>query len=70
MARARRRFPIEVADAPSDDPGLSAARRSNMAVRIGTAAVLIAVVLAALIAGSVWVYAAMAVVLGAALIEY
>jgi len=41
-----------------------------MAVRIGTAAVLIAVVLAALIAGSVWVYAAMAVVLGAALIEY
>jgi len=41
-----------------------------MAVRIGTAAVLIGVVLAALIAGSVWVYAAMAVVLGAALIEY
>src|SRR5256885_15392983 len=70
LARARRRFPIEVADAQSDDPALSAARRSNMAVRIGTAAVLIAVVLAALIAGSVWVYAAMAVVLGAALIEY
>jgi len=41
-----------------------------MVVRIGTAAVLIAVVLAALIAGSIWVYAAMAVVLGAALIEY
>src|SRR5205814_288766 len=49
---------------------LSEARRSNMVVRIGTAAVLIAVVLAALIAGSIWVYAAMAVVLGAALIEY
>jgi phosphatidate cytidylyltransferase len=41
-----------------------------MVVRIGTATVLIAVVLAALIAGSIWVYAAMAVVLGAALIEY
>ena len=37
-----------------------------MVVRIGTAAL----VLAALIAGSVWVYAAMAVVLGAGLIEY
>src|SRR5256885_15832533 len=69
-ARARRSSQIEVAAAPSDAPGLSAARGSNMAVRIGTAAVLIAVVLAALIAGSVWVYAAMAVVLGAALIEY
>ena len=41
-----------------------------MAVRIGTAAVLIAVVLAVLVAGSIWVYALMAVVLGAALIEY
>ena len=70
MAHDRRRSPIEVADAPSDQTALNAARRSNMVVRIGTAAVLIAVVLAALIAGSVWVYAAMAVVLGAALIEY
>jgi phosphatidate cytidylyltransferase len=41
-----------------------------MVVRIVTAAVLIAVVLAVLILGSIWVYAAMAVVLGAALIEY
>jgi phosphatidate cytidylyltransferase len=41
-----------------------------MAVRIGTAAVLIGLVLAALIAGSVWVYGAIAVVLGAGLIEY
>ena len=41
-----------------------------MVVRIGTAAVLIAVVLAVLILGSVWVYAAIAVILGAALIEY
>ena len=41
-----------------------------MVVRIGTAAVLIAVVLAVLILGSVWVYAAVAVILGAALIEY
>jgi len=41
-----------------------------MVVRIATAAVLIALVLAALIAGSIWVYAAVAVVLGAALIEY
>jgi len=70
LAHDRRRSPIEVADAPSDQTALNAARRSNMVVRIGTAAVLIAVVLAALIAGSVWVYAAMAVVLGAALIEY
>ena len=37
---------------------------------MATAAVLIAGVLAALLAGSVWVYAALAVVLGAALIEY
>ena len=41
-----------------------------MVIRIATAAVLIAVVLAVLILGSVWVYAAMAVILGAALIEY
>jgi phosphatidate cytidylyltransferase len=41
-----------------------------MPVRIVTAAVLIALVLAALIAGSIWVYAAVAVVLGAGLIEY
>ncbi len=41
-----------------------------MVVRTATAAVLIALVMAALIAGSVWVYAAVAVVLGAALIEY
>jgi phosphatidate cytidylyltransferase len=46
------------------------ARRSNMLIRIGTAAVLIAAVLAVLILGSFWVYAAMAVILGAALIEY
>src|SRR5947208_11876362 len=68
--RVPRRSPIEVADAASNPAALSEARRSNMVVRIGTAAVLIAVVLRALIAGSVWVYAAMAVVLGAALIEY
>ena len=68
--RVPRRSPIEVADAASNPAALSEARRSNMVVRIGTAAVLIAVVLAALIAGSIWVYAAMAVVLGAALIEY
>lgn len=41
-----------------------------MVLRIATAAVLIAVVLAVLILGSVWVYAAIAVILGAALIEY
>ena len=41
-----------------------------MVVRIATAAVLIAIVLAVLILGSVWVYAAIAVILGAALIEY
>jgi phosphatidate cytidylyltransferase len=41
-----------------------------MPIRIATAAVLIALVLAALIAGSIWVYAAVAVVLGAGLIEY
>jgi len=41
-----------------------------MLVRVATAAVLIAAVLAALIAGSIWVYAAMAIVLGAALIEF
>jgi len=46
------------------------ARRSNMPIRIITAAVLIALVLAALIAGSIWVYAAVGVVLGAGLIEY
>jgi phosphatidate cytidylyltransferase len=41
-----------------------------MSLRIVTAAVLIAAVLAALIAGSVWVYVLAGVVLGAALIEY
>lgn len=41
-----------------------------MVVRIATAAVLIALVLAVLLAGSIWVYAAVAIVLGAALIEY
>ena len=41
-----------------------------MPIRIIAAAVLIALVLAALIAGSIWVYAAVAVVLGAGLIEY
>jgi phosphatidate cytidylyltransferase len=46
------------------------ARRSNMILRIATATVLIAAVLAVLILGSVWVYAAMALILGAALIEY
>lgn len=70
MARARRRFLIEVADAKPAEPPLAAAGRSNMVVRIGTAAVLITVVLAVLILGSVWVYAAIAVILGAALIEY
>ena len=41
-----------------------------MVVRIITATVLIAVVLGVLAAGSIWVYAALAVVLGAALFEY
>lgn len=41
-----------------------------MLPRIASAAVLIALVLAVLLAGSVWVYAAVAVLLGAALIEY
>jgi len=41
-----------------------------MVTRVATATVLIAAVLVALIAGSIWVYAAMAIVLGAALIEY
>jgi phosphatidate cytidylyltransferase len=41
-----------------------------MVTRVAAATVLIAIVLAALLAGSVWVYAALAVVLGAALIEY
>src|SRR5881227_185747 len=71
LARAPRRSPIEVADATKPaEPPLAAPRRSNMVVRITTAAVLIAVVLAVLILGSVWVYAAIAVILGAALIEY
>src|SRR6202165_2380214 len=71
LERAPRRFPLEVADATKpDEPPLAGFRRSNMVVRIATAAVLIAVVLAVLILGSVWVYAAIAVILGAALIEY
>src|SRR6266480_2197332 len=71
LARGPRRSPIEVADATTPaEPPLAAPRRSNMVIRIATAAVLIAVVLAVLILGSVWVYAAMAVILGAALIEY
>src|SRR6267378_143108 len=70
LARAPRRSPIEVADAKPAEPPLAAPRRSNMVVRIITAAVLIAVVLAVLILGSIWVYAAMAVILGAALLEY
>src|SRR5205809_2178662 len=71
LARAPRRSPIEVADATTPaEPPLAAPRRSNMVIRIATAAVLIALVLAVLILGSVWVYAAMAVILGAALIEY
>ncbi len=41
-----------------------------MALRVGSAVVLIAVVVAALLAGGPWVYAALAVFLGAALIEY
>jgi phosphatidate cytidylyltransferase len=41
-----------------------------MVIRVVTASVLIGVVLAVLILGSFWVYAAMAVVLGATLIEY
>jgi phosphatidate cytidylyltransferase len=43
---------------------------NNMLLRLGSAAVLIALLLGALIAGSVWVYAAVAVILGAALFEY
>src|ERR1700730_15908802 len=71
LERGRRRSPIEVADATKpDEPPLATPRRSNMVVRIATAAVLIAAVLAVLILGSVWVYAAIAVILGAALIEY
>src|SRR6202022_912965 len=69
LARARRRSRIEVADAKPAEPAV-APRRSNMVVRIATAAVLIAVVLAVLILGSVWVYGAIAVILGAAPIEY
>ena len=41
-----------------------------MVVRIITAAVLIAIVLGVLAAGSIWIYAALAVVLGAALFEF
>jgi phosphatidate cytidylyltransferase len=41
-----------------------------MVIRVATASVLIGVVLAVLILGSFWVYAAVAVVLGATLIEY
>jgi len=41
-----------------------------MLPRIGSAALLIALLLAVLLAGSLWVYAGLAVVLGAALIEY
>ena len=70
MERGRRRFPIEAAEGEARQPAVAAARRSNMLVRVATAAVLIAAVLAALIAGSIWVYAAMAIVLGAALIEF
>src|SRR3989475_5281686 len=70
LARVPRRSPIEVVDAKPVEPPVAAPRRSNMVVRIATAAVLIAVVLAVLILGSVWVYAAIAVILGAALIEY
>src|SRR6266516_4895168 len=48
LARAPRRSPIEVADATTPaEPPLAAPRRSNMVIRIATAAVLIAVVLAA-----------------------
>jgi len=70
LERGRRRFPIEAAEGEASQPAVAAARRSNMLVRVATAAVLIAAVLAALIAGSIWVYAAMAIVLGAALIEF
>src|SRR5207237_824472 len=41
LAHDRRRSPIEVADAPSDQTALNAARRSNMVVRIGTTMVLV-----------------------------
>ena len=47
-----------------------APQRPSMLPRIGSAALLIGVVLAVLIAGGVWVYAALAVVLAAALFEY
>jgi phosphatidate cytidylyltransferase len=43
---------------------------NNMLRRVGSAAILIALLLAALLAGSPWVYAAVAVILGAALFEY
>jgi phosphatidate cytidylyltransferase len=69
-ARVRRRFHIEVADVPTESEAQASARRSNLLIRVLTAAVLIAVVLVVLLAGSVWVYAALAVVLGAGLIEY
>src|ERR1700736_910683 len=69
FARPRGGSRIEVADAKPAEPAV-APRRSNMVVRIATAAVLIAVVLAVLILGSAWVYAGIAVILGAALIEY
>src|SRR5207302_224659 len=70
LAREGRRFQIGAGEGGARRPAVAAARRSNMLVRVATAAVLIAAVLAALIAGSIWVYAAMAIVLGAALIEF
>ena len=69
MALARRRrCPIEPARSTAEAP--SPAGRASLLPRIGSAALLLAAVLAALIAGSVWAYAATAVLLGAALFEY
>lgn len=55
------------------DPGTARApgtSRANMLPRIASAALLIALLLVVLLLGPIWVYAALAVVLGAALIEY
>jgi phosphatidate cytidylyltransferase len=68
LAPGRRRSRIELARSTASPP--SPTGRSSLLPRIGSAALLLAAALAALIAGSVWVYAAVAVILGAALFEY
>src|SRR5207237_6010566 len=65
-----RRSPIEAADAKTGSIRPGSREPSNMVLRVGSAVVLIVVVVAALAAGSPWVYAAMAVFLGVALLEF